>query len=558
MSVYFSLLFGVFLYSSEPDDIILTAMKQQLAESFSQLKEKTEHPVYFLGYEGWRSKGWSVSVKMDAVSSENEWDNFIAVCDVRVGSPELDSTHEIKSGNYQDNLKIIKSMSISFEDPDAIKSDLWLLTDKAVKDAIERYTKVLANKNITAEEEDKSGDFIYDVEVSTYYSVVENERFDRKKVIGVLTNLASGMKKHSFLIDGVVNFVLSNNTRYIVNSQGSWIVEGKRKYLLAWFLFSRSDDGTDLSVSRSYYFKNISELPDLKKLEKDFKEDITRLSRQLRAPNLEPYSGPAILKNRAAAVFWHEIFGHRAEGHRQKGEKEGHTFADKIGKQIMPSFISIYDDPTLEYYNGVFLNGSYTYDDEGVKSIRTVLVEDGILKNFLMQRVPVRGINQSNGHGRRNVGYMTVARQGNLIVEFKEKVSYDELERRLLELIKASGKPYGLIIYDIEGGYTHTGRAMPQSYTILVKDAVKVYPDGRREAVKGFNMIGIPLQTFSKIIAAADDYDVFNGNCGAESGLIDVSAVSGSLLFSEIETQKIEKSSKKPPILPPPHSKKTN
>lgn len=557
MFVYILFLLSSFNFSSEPNDIILKSMKEELSRFFSQLKGKTEYPVYFLGYEAWKSNGWNVSVKMDAVAYENEWDNLIAVCDARVGTPQLDSTHEIKSQDDNDNIKRIDSMLISMDSTDAIKSDLWILADKAVKDVIERYTKVIANKNITAEEEDKSGDFIYDVGVSTYYNLIENEKFDRKRIIEILKNLSSDMKNYSFLIDGFIRFGFSNDTRYIVNSQGTSIVEGERKYYLIWELYSRSHDGTDLSVYRSYHFKNINDMPDYKKLNLEFKNDILTLDRQLKAPNLAPYSGPAILKNRAASVFWHEIFGHRIEGHRQKGEREGHTFADKIGKQIMPSFINIYDDPTLEYYKGFFLNGHYIYDDEGVKSSKTVLVENGILKNFLMQRVPVRGINISNGHGRRSSGYMSVARQGNLIIEFKNPVSYDELEKKLIELIKISGKPYGLIINDIEGGYTYTQRTMPQSYTILIKDAVKVYPDGRKETIKGLNMVGTPLQTFSKIIAASDDYAVFNGSCGAESGWVDVSAVSGSILFSEVETQKITKSSKKPPLLPPPHSEKT-
>ncbi len=548
----FMVLVLFFSFSLKAEDLILLGMKDELLRFEREIKGKTEYPVYFVGYEAWKESGMSFSVKMNADLSESSYSYTVAVCDLRVGNPQLDSTHEIKSDDYYDNSKELFQVQLP-QDYYALKTQLWFLTDQTLKRSIERYTKVIANKNITAEEEDKSGDFIYEVEISTFYKTENDEFFDKEKVKDVIKNLGSEMRKYRFLIDGAIYFNYTNRTRYIVNSQGTSVVEGGFKYILRWDLYSRSPDGTDISAYKSYYFKRISQMPDFETLKKDFSQSISIVEKQLNAENLPPYTGPAILKNKAAAVFWHEIFGHRVEGHRQKGEKEGLTFADKLNKQIMPDFISIYDNPTAEYYSGKFLNGHYLYDDEGVKAVNTVLVENGVLKNFLMQRVPVRGITISNGHGRRSSGYMSVARQGNLIVEFKNPVSWQELEKKLLKLIKESGKPYGLIINDIEGGYTYTQRTMPQSYTVLVKDAVMVYPDGKKLPVKGLNMIGTPLQTFSKIVAASNDYDVFNGICGAESGWVDVSAVSGSLLFSEIETQRVVKSNKKPPLLPPPH-----
>ena len=128
------------------------------------------------------------------------------------------------------------------------------------------------------------------------------------------------------------------------------------------------------------------------------------------------------------------------------------------------------------------------------------------------------------------------------------------MRKKLIAEIKKSGKPYGLIIKDIAGGFTITQRSLPQSFTILIKYAVKIYPDGRPdEVIRGLNMIGTPLQTFQKIIYTGDDSKVFNGTCGAESGWVPVSAVSPSLLFSEVETEKVKKSNEKPPILKPPY-----
>src|SRR5439155_26304633 len=130
----------------------------------------------------------------------------------------------------------------------------------------------------------------------------------------------------------------------------------------------------------------------------------------------EPYSGPAILGNRAAGVFFHQIFGHRMEGQRQKGSDEGQTFADKVGQPILPSFLSVVDDPSMVKLGKQDLNGYYQFDDEVLASRRVTLVENGILRGFLMSRSPLPNFAQSNGHGRRERGREAVARQGNLMV----------------------------------------------------------------------------------------------------------------------------------------------
>ena len=83
------------------------------------------------------------------------------------------------------------------------------------------------------------------------------------------------------------------------------------------------------------------------------------------APITEPYKGPAILSGRAAAVFFHEVLGHRLEGQRQRGDEEGQTFTKLLGKPILPSFLSVADDPTLATFDGHPLSGHYLFDNEG-------------------------------------------------------------------------------------------------------------------------------------------------------------------------------------------------
>ena len=122
----------------------------------------------------------------------------------------------------------------------------------------------------------------------------------------------------------------------------------------------------------------------------------------------------------------------------------------------------------------------------------------------------------------------------------------------LTDLIKKENKPFGLFFDDIEGGFTITGRTIPNAFNVLPVMVYRVYPDGREELVRGVDLIGTPLAAFSKIIAGDDKVAVFNGICGAESGGVPVSAASPGILISQIEVQKKEKSQERPPILPPP------
>jgi predicted Zn-dependent protease len=252
-------------------------------------------------------------------------------------------------------------------------------------------------------------------------------------------------------------------------------------------------------------------------------------------------------------VFFHEIFGHRIEGHRQKSEMEGQTFTKKVSEKILPGFISVYDDPTLKEFNGTFLRGYYDYDDEGIKSQKVTVVKNGVLKNFLMSRSPIKNFPKSNGHGRREHSNTCVSRQGNLIILSDSTVTYPRLRELLIEECKKQGKPYGLIFSDIAGGYTTTGRWGAQTFKVLPLLVYRVYTDGRAdEVVRGVDIVGTPLTSFSKIILTGDDYGVFNGTCGAESGMVPVSGVSPSILVSEIEVEKKYKQQDRPPILPSP------
>jgi TldD protein len=316
---------------------------------------------------------------------------------------------------------------------------------------------------------------------------------------------------------------------------------------------TRADDGTELLRVESYQGPTTEQLPGDAELEMKVAKMSADLKALRAAPSADPYAGPAMLSGRAAAVFFHEVLGHRLEGHRQRDENEGQTFTKKVNQLILPAFLSVTDDPTLKELNGTKLAGYYDYDDEGVPAQRVVAVENGILKNFLMSRMPIKGFDHSNGHGRRQPGLMATGRQGNLIVTSTNMVKDSEVRQKFIDEIKKQGKPYGLYFDDIQGGFTLTQRALPQAFQVLPVMVYRVYADGRPdELVRGVDIVGTPLLSLNNIMVTGDTLQVFNGVCGAESGQVPVSAAAPSMLFSTIEVQKRKRGTDRPPILPPP------
>src|SRR5205085_12419231 len=188
-----------------------------------------------------------------------------------------------------------------------------------------------------------------------------------------------------------------------------------------------------------------------------------------------------------------------------------------IAQMVLPGFLSVVDDPTRRLFGQVELSGYYAFDDEGTPSQPVKLIDSGVLRNFLMSRMPVKGFETSNGHGRAETGNVPVGRQGNLIVTSSKAVSEAQLRQQLIAEIKRQGKPYGLFFDDIQGGFTLTTRRLPQAFQVLPIMVWRVYPDGRPdELVRGVDLVGTPLAAFSHIISVVDASPIVNGSCSVE------------------------------------------
>jgi predicted Zn-dependent protease len=546
------LLLPLLTASAEQPSALLQAMQTELDRSFAALQFADETPLYYLSYRVTESERHDLSATYGALNGDNHSRERVLDIDCRVGDYQLDNTHEIR-GEFSFRGSG-PPPRLPYDDDDlAIRTIIWRATDKAYREALENYTKVLTNDQVLVEKEDTSADFSRE-EAYDYIGAKAAAPFEAESWKPRLRRLSAIFKDFSFVETSSLQISLTNDNRYFVDSEGARIQTGQSYARFFVRCSGTADDGMQIDRYESFDAAALAGLPDDATIEATARRLIVELEALLNAPPADPYTGPAILVNRAAGVFFHEIFGHRIEGHRQKSEFEGQTFTRKVDQQILPEFMSIYDDPTLVDFEGQFLRGSYRYDDQGVKTERVTVVENGVLKNFLMSRSPINNFPNSNGHGRAQAGRDVVSRQGNLMITSTKSFEFDKLKEMLLEECRSQDKPYGLIFYDISGGFTMMGRYSPQSFKVIPLLVYRIYTDGREpEVIRGVDIVGTPLTSFARIIATGTDYGVFNGTCGAESGWVPVSAIAPSVLVTEVEIEKKAKEQERPPLLPPPY-----
>ncbi len=542
---------GIVAWSAPPADkgegILLTTMQSELQRAKTSLA-KTDPAPYFISYEVYDQRNLMVTGTYGTIVTSVTGNHRWADVTMRVGTPAMDNTH-----NENRDSGITSGALPLADDRDAIARTLWDLTDREYRRATPAFAKVMTNNSVEAAEEDKSPDFSQEAAQAAVEASPAPISFNQKEWEEKIRKYSALFRKYPEIYSSNVTLQVEQTTSYFVSSEGSKVETPGLMARLVVEANTRADDGMDLVRVETFESTRPEGLPSEKELTAKEEKMASDLKALRAAPLAEPFDGPALLSGRAAAVFFHEVLGHRLEGHRQRGDTEGQTFTKKVNQPVLPAFLSVYDDPTIGSINGVPLSGTYSHDDEGVPSQRVPLIQDGILKNFLMSRMPITNFSKSNGHGRHQAGYMPTGRQGNLIVQSTKTVKDSDMRAQLIAEVKKEGKPYGLYFEDVQGGFTLTTRELPQAFQVLPVIVWRVYPDGRPDQlVRGVDIVGTPLASLNRILLTGDKTEVFNGICGAESGSVPVSASAPAMLFSEMEVQKRSASRERPPILPAP------
>jgi predicted Zn-dependent protease len=543
------------------DPVLLDAMQSELHRAMNSLGSSVtasatntggpsaqQPKPYFLSYSVADAESVTLTAQYGALVDSSSSHARTADVQIRLGSPALDNTH----GDHRTSALTTMPLPLT-DDREAIERTLWFATNRGYGRALDALEKVKTEQQVRAKEEDTSADFSAQKPVIDVLGASTDLEVNRAAWEDRIRAISAIFRNHQNILYDMVVLQASHETDYFVSSEGSRVATPNQVARLIVLARTRAADGMDLFRVETFESDAAGNLPGQATVLAKTEAMAKNLDDLRTAPITEPYDGPAILSGRAAAVFFHEVLGHRLEGQRQRGDEEGQTFTKLLNKPILPSFLSVVDDPTLATLNGEALSGHYLVDDEGQPAQRVDLVDNGILKDFLMSREPIASFAESNGHGRAQTGKMPTGRQGNLIVTSTKTVSDAELREMLKEEAKKQGKAYGLYFEDISSGFAVTTRRSPQAFQVIPLVVYRVYVDGRPdELVRGVSIVGTPLAALGSIVATDDHQEIFNGECGAESGTIPVSAVAPAMLVSKIETQRQAQGTARPPLVPPP------
>jgi TldD protein len=534
-------------------DALLSTMQTEMQRAQTSLSKLDPAP-YFLSYSVYdQSIALAVGSQGSLVNSTRARRRSVDVR-MRIGTSALDNAHAENRGSAS------TSGALPLEDDrNAIAHELWRLTYEEYRKASKAYSNVKTNTQVHAQEEDTSPDFSQEKPpTSADYKEVAPTT-DQKALEKFVREYSAHFRKYPYIYSSTVVITAQKTRFHFLSTEGNHVVAPSAFIRVAIEAETRADDGMELMRVETFQAESIDHLPAESEISARVEKMASDLKALREAPLAEPFDGPALLSGRASGVFFHEVLGHRLEGHRQRGEQEGQTFTKKVDQSVLPDFLTVVDDPTQRKLNGIDLGGWYEYDDEGMPATRVEVIKNGVLKTFLMSRMPIKNFANSNGHGRSQPGLMPTGRQGNLIVSSSNTVKDSELRQKLIDEVKKQGKPYGLYFEDIQGGFTLTQRSMPQAFQVLPVLVWRVYADGKPdELVRGIDIVGTPLAALNRILLTGEKTEIFNGICGAESGQVPVAAAAPAMLFSEIEVQKRAHSLNRPPILPSPSAEDVN
>ncbi len=479
-------------------------------------------------------------------------------CDLRVGSYDYDQVTEGGLRELDEDLESNSHTSVPIDDKDydGLRITLWKLLESKFREALADYNQKEASRISTLDPNNGLRSFTRGKRASyRHYSRLDDVDYDEwdrfcKKASLWISQLPR-------LSGSYVEFDVSQETRIFVSTEGTITVQNAQVFCLSANLHRLTSEGSRLEQEVVVNCGSLAELPTLAEFKRMIARKYEQLQRVSRAKKIHAFSGPVLLYPGPAGLLFHEAVGHRLEGSRLLSAGEGQTFKDQVGKQIFKLPITVRDNPLQKEFDGVKCIGSYAYDDEGAKAQDTVLIEDGVLKGFLSTRAAIiKGRHNSNGHARTKQNQRPISRMAVTIIEGKQGQPLDKLKAKLIQEIKRQKKPFGMIVYETNGGETDTTNYDFQAFSGDIAYATLVYPNGREVCVRGVNFVGTPLQSLSNIVAIGDTPEVDNGFCGAESGLLPITTISPAVVVSNLELQGKDEELVTPSILKRPLSLK--
>jgi TldD protein len=536
LSLIIAIFAGQVLAQQSASDVVLTALRDELKRSVAALQLKNFEKPYFIEYKLQDVQNYRIDARFGALTASGGGRTRRGSAQVRVGSYEFDNTNSFGGGfDFTSIESIIDALDsgqgaqpLPFEDDyDTIRQRFWLMTDAAYKSAVEQIaSKRAAIKNNPPDE--KYPDLTIETPVT---DIVEAKKIeiDVPKWEKTIKNLSAIFKNYPDVVNSGVSMVVFSSDNLLLNNEG-FLIRKPSNYLgLNIQADTQTEDGQTLGVSRTIYAKNPQSMASEAELTKIVDELVDLLLKTRAAPRFnETYIGPVLLTENASPNLFAGSFAPNLINRRGESSRD---LSDRVNRRVLPSFLSITDNPQLEKIGGTELPGSFRFDSQGIEAKPLVLVENGILKNMLTSRTPTKFSKQSNG---RSGGI------SNLIVETSVKKSLAELKAELINQCRILKIPYGIMIKGVNSGSS--------IYRVYVED-------GREELIRSANIDAVNIQDFRQILAAGDDAFTVNLPSRGDSNFYSVTAP--SILLEEMILRKDTAPKSRPFILTNPYFDKS-
>jgi TldD protein len=559
-----------------PDDgAILRAMRDELARA-SGLRLDTAGPPYFVEYIVDDVRGFSASATLGGLLSRSKTRLRVPRIQVRAGSYEFDNTNYVFSDLFARGASL-GGMPLD-DDYAALRRYFWLATDAGYKGAVEALArKRAALRNVTQQE--PLDDFTRADPVRVVLPV-EPFAGGEEAWMARSRSLSAVFAAFPDVLASGVEIEYIHAASYMANTEGAVVRVPDHLATVRVRASGQAPDGMpvrDASIIQALDLERLPAELDLRRAVEQVAKNVTALAS---APRGEDYSGPVLLDPTAAAQIAAQLLGMNLAAARRPVAEPGRPaqsmvseFEGRQGSRVLPEWMDAIDDPTQREWRGRPLLGHYVVDLEGVPPKPLVAVEKGVLRGFLLTRQPIRGFTESNGRGRMPGPYGTRAAMfGNLFLRAAETMPAAKLKDALIEMCRRRDKPYGLLIRKLDFPSTASldelrrmssasgqrGGGRPVSAPLLVYRVWR--EDGREELVRGLRFRGLTARSLRDIFAAGDDDRAFdflaNGTTlalvGASNFVVAATVVAPSLLFEDLELERVEEDWPKLPLVPAP------
>jgi TldD protein len=553
---------------------VLQAMHDELERSRKLMVSNLEGP-YFVEYVLDDSDTFDVGATLGGIVT-NRRDQFRNLTvRVRVGDYKFDNTDYVGSGFPFGTRYDLERFPLD-NDYMVLRRYLWLSTDSAYKSAVEAISrKRAALRNLSVSEQINDFAHVEPVHlVRPFHKLVIDEKgwTDRIRRLSAIFSQYPELRTSSVELDA------GEGGYYLVNSEGTEVKVPDRLSYVRARASAQASDGMTVRDSAMFHAIETSGLASEDEIGKALKTMATNVVALSKAPMGEDYSGPVLFEGVAGAQILAEVLGKSLSLPRRPvtdpgrgGAFSGSELEGRIGSRVLPDSFEVVDDPTQKAWSGKPLFGTYEVDREGVVPKPLHLVEKGLLKGYLLSRQPVRGFEGSNGRARMPSNYgASASGVSNLVVTSSMTVPVTELKKKLLEMIAARGKPYGVIVRKMDFPSSasveearrvlngaQSGGSPPLSLPLLV---YRLFPDGHEELLRGLRFRGLNTRSFRDVVAAGDDAAAFDfldnqapfALMGGAGYVSNATVVAPSLLIDDLELHPLEDELPKLPVVPAP------